>query len=187
MNTQSTATAPIETGAPPPKPEELQPTRKRRGRPFAAKNAAPPLTETVVGVDPKEAPTDAAQPRKQRRSKTVDSDALAKQLKGIHSLAAKMLPITVNGKLLLELSDTEATELANAVAGVCKEYDLALDGKTGSAIQLIAVASMIYGPKIFVIQGIRTQMRRAAQPQGNAPDPSSVVAEQNLNGAAATN
>src|SRR5579863_9323591 len=123
------ATPPQETGASAPLPGSEQPARRGR-RP---RNAAPPLTETQVGVEPGDAPQDA-KPTRKRRAKVIDSDALAKQLKGIHKLAAQMVPISVNGKPLLELSDDESQQLAQAVAAVANEYDLELDGKTGAAI-----------------------------------------------------
>jgi hypothetical protein len=182
-----TTTAPTETGKSEVPPSTEQPTRRRRGRPFQAKaapGATPPLQETAVGVDP----TDSPQQERQRRTRkpSIDVDALTKQLKGIHALAANLLPIRMpDGKLLLELSDTEATQLANAITGVAKEYDLALDGKTGAAIQLLAAAAMIYGPRVYVIQKMRVQMKQQqVRPQGADPVDSSVVAEQNLNGSA---
>lgn len=175
------ATAPTEspTAASSPQPE-AQATRKRRGRPFGAKTSIPPLEETKVGIDPGEPPQDSATPRRKRKQ-SIDIDALAKQLKGIHSLAANILPIRMpDNKLLLELSDTEATQLANAISGVAKEYDLALDGKTGAAIQLFAAAAMIYGPRVYVIQKMKMAQRQQVMPQTDA----TVVAEQNLNGSA---
>lgn len=179
MNTSpetTKATPPEASGMQPNIPQqEPQTTRKRRGRPFAV----PPLEETKVDAQPGEPPQDSTTQTRKRRAKTVDSAELAKQLRGIHALAAKLLPIRVNGALLLELSDVEATQLANAVAGVAKEYDLELDGKTGAAIQLIAVAAMIYGPRVYVIQ----QMRVAARAQPIHTDDPSVVAS-NLNGSA---
>jgi hypothetical protein len=174
------ATPPIDTGAPPPQPPGEQPTRRRRGRPFAAKS---PLTEQTVNPDGSEQPQEPQQ--RKRRAKNIDSDALAKQLRGIHSLAAQILPIRrQDGVLLLELSETESKELASAIAGVAKEYDLELDGKTGAAIQLLAAACMIYGPRIYVIQKMRVATQRQAQ-EAPPPADSSVVAEQTLNGASA--
>jgi hypothetical protein len=181
------ASAPIETGAASQQPQEAQQTRRKRGRPFGAKSSIPPLEEVRVGVDPGEPPQDS-QPRK-RRTKSIDIEALAKQLKGIHALAANLLPIRMpDGKMLLELSDTEATQLANAMNGMAKEYDLALDGKTGAAIQLFAAAAMIYGPRVYVIQKMRSTMRAQQTPEQPQVDPS-VVAQQNVgaNGHATAN
>jgi hypothetical protein len=188
----SKATPPIETGASTDPKPEIQQTRKRRGRPFGARTAVPPLEETTVRADG-EPPTDSGTQTRKRRSKSVDVSELAKQLRGIHSLAANIIPIRMpdgsgGSKLLLELSDTEATQLATAISGIAKEYDLAIDGKTGAAIQLFAAAAMIYGPRIYVIQKIRTshQQQQRQQTAEAAPD-ATVVAEQGLNGHATAN
>lgn len=154
------ATAPTDGAQATAEPQATTRPRRGRGRPFGSKTTLPPLLETPVGTETSgDAPQD--QPRQQRRRKsTVDASALAKQLRGIHALAAKMVPIKgPDGSLLMELSETEATELANAIAGVAKEYDLELSGKTGSAIQLLGVAAMIYGPRIYVIQQMRAYMQ----------------------------
>jgi hypothetical protein len=179
------ATPPIETGAATPDPTQTtQQPRKGRGRPFGSRSKIPPLEEVKVSPDG-EPPQDSAQPRK-RRAKSVDIEQLAKQLKGIHELASNLLPIKMpDGKMLLALSDTEATQLANAISGVAKEYDLALDGKTGAAIQLFAAVAMIYGPRVYVIQKIRMAQRSQVQP--NPGVDSSIVAEQNVNGHATAN
>jgi hypothetical protein len=158
------ATPPIDTGAAAPEPQAAARPRRGRGRPFGSRTSVPPLTETPVGSEAAgDAPQDAA-PKTRRRKSTVDASALAKQLRGIHSLAAKLLPIPgPNGTKLLELDDTEATQLAEAVAAVAKEYDLELSGKTGAAIQLLGVAAMIYGPRIYVIQQMRAVMAQHKQ------------------------
>lgn len=172
------ATPPIDTGAAAPEPQAAAKPKRGRGRPFGSRTSVPPLTETPVGSEATgEAPQDAA-PKTRRRKSSVDASALAKQLRGIHALAAKLLPIPgPNGTKLLELDDTEATQLAEAVAAVAKEYDLELSGKTGAAIQLLGVAAMIYGPRIYVIQQIRVygqQQKAAAEAAARAAD-SSVV------------
>jgi hypothetical protein len=177
------ATAPIDSGGASSEPQPSAKPRRGRGRPFGSRTAAPPLAETPIGADPLNEPQDA--PRQQRKRKqTVDVGVLAKNLKGIHALMAKMVPIKgPDGKMLLELDDTEATELANAVAGVAKEYDLELSGKTGSAITLFGVAAMIYGPRIYVIQQMRAymqQQQKNAAAAARAAD-GSVVDTQNPN------
>jgi hypothetical protein len=174
------ASPPVDSGASPPEPQAANPPRKRRGRPFTARTTAP-LNENPVGTENAgaAAPPDD-QPKQQRRRKsTVDVGALAKNLKGIHALAAKMVPIKgPDGKMLLELDDTEATQLADAVAQVAREYDLELSGKTGAAIQLFGVAAMIYGPRVYVIQQMRLYMqeqKKAADAARRAADDSVVA------------
>lgn len=158
------ATPPIDTGAAAPEPQIAQGPRRGRGRPYGARTKASPLHETPVDTENGEPPQDAA-PRQQRKRKAqVDAGALAKQLRGIHALAAKLLPIPgPNGTKLLELDDEEAKQLADAVAAVAKEYDLELSGKTGAAIQLFGVAAMIYGPRIYVVQQMRIYGQRQKQ------------------------
>jgi hypothetical protein len=132
------------------------------------------LSETPVNPDaqPEEPST------RKRRAKGIDSDVFAKQLKGIHALAAKILPVTINGKPLLELDDTEAKLLADAVSAVAKEYDIDLGGgKAGVTFNLIAVACMVYGPRIYVIQKLRTQSQQQAQSNGHAQPDGTVIAD----------
>lgn len=180
--TEAPKATPPTDGKSPDAPQETTKPRRGRGRPFGSTRAstAVPLQETVVGAENSpDAPQDS-QPRQQRKRKAqVDATALAKQLKGIHALAAKLVPIKApDGSMLMELSDTEASELASAIAGVAKEYDLELSGKTGSAITLIGVAAMIYGPRIYMIQQMRAymqQQQRAAEAAKNAEDPSVVA------------
>lgn len=180
MNDAPKATPPVD-GKSPDAPQETIKPRRGRGRPFGSTRAstAAPLLETSVGAENPQPNEPQEQPRQQRKRKAqVDASALAKQLKGIHALAAKLVPLKgPDGSMLMELSDTEATQLADAVAGVAKEYDLELSGKTGSAITLIGVAAMIYGPRIYLIQQMRAymqQQQRAAQAAKNAEDPSVV-------------
>ena len=172
------ATPPIDGAAASAEPQLSAKPRRGRGRPFTARTSASPLQENPVSPENSEQPTDASPKQQRKRKSTVDISALAKQLRGIHSLAAKLLPIPgPNGTKLLELDDTEANELANAVAAVAKEYDLELSGKTGAAIQLFGVAAMIYGPRIYVIQQMRVfnaQQRAAAEAQARAEDASVV-------------
>lgn len=186
---ESIKATPPTDGKSPGEPQETAGPRRGRGRPFGARTRATPLPETPVTTENSEQPQDAA-PKQRRRKSQVDATALAKQLRGIHALAAKLLPIPgPDGTKLLELSDTEATELANAVAGVAKEYDLELSGKTGAAIQLFGVAAMIYGPRIYVIQQMRMfNARQKAQAEETArANDSSVVADVSLNGHATAN
>jgi hypothetical protein len=172
------ATAPTDGNSP-----GVEPTTKpkRRGRPFSKTSASSPLPETPVGADATGAPEDQAPRQQRKRKSTVDVGALAKNLRGIHALAAKMIPIKgPDGKMLLELDDTEATQLADAVAGVAKEYDLELSGKTGSAIQLLGVVAMIYGPRIYVIQQMRMYMQQQNEMKAQAAAQAARAADESI-------
>lgn len=176
------ASPPTDSGKAAAEPTAQQ-TRRPRGRPFKA-SAAPPLTENTVGVENSDAPQDAKQTRKPRKPQ-VDIGLLAKQLKGIHELAANLLPIrTPEGKYLLALSDIEATQLAEGVAAVAKEYDLSLDGKTGAAIQLLSAAVMVYGPRVYFFNKMKAEAMRQAQSDAQArrQADSSIVSNVNVNG-----
>lgn len=172
------ATPPTDAAGAAAEPQASQGPRKR-GRPFQKRNqTASPLQETIVGTEPADSVKDEPAKQQRRRKSTVDVGGLAKNLKGIHALAAKLVPIKgPDGAMLMEISDTEASELANAIAGVAKEYDLELSGKTGSAIQLIGVAAMIYGPRLYMIQQMRLYMQeqhKQAQAAARAADASVV-------------
>lgn len=117
--------APIENAEPP--------TRRARGRP--PKNADEKKTDKKT----------ADSGPKKRKSTTKDDNAkLAGQLVGIHLLVAQFTGIQE-----AVISDAEALMLAEAVNSVCDQYDLAIDGKTGAAIQLFAAASVVYAPRVF--------------------------------------
>jgi hypothetical protein len=170
------ATPPTD-GKSPGEPQETQKPRRGRGRPFGSRASASPLQETPVTPENSDKPEDAATPRRKRKAQ-VDVSVLAKNLKGIHELAAKIVPIKgPDGKMLLALDDMEASQLAEAVASVAKEYDFEMSGKTGAAIQLFGVAAMIYGPRIYVIQQMRLymqQQKQAAEAAARAADNSVV-------------
>lgn len=118
---------------------------KRRGRP--PKN--PPTIENPT------VPKDGDKPKRGRppKKRGPDYDApelratLAKQLQGLHMIAA-----TATGIPELAIAEPEAAALADAVAIMAKEYDLALNGKTGAAIQLAATAAMIYMPRFVAMK-----------------------------------
>jgi hypothetical protein len=135
-----------------PPPATEPPKRRGRGRPVGARTQSAPLSETPV-ADVSEPPPQPQQRR--RRSKAVDTDLLAKQLTGVHEIAAK-----VTGLPFIKLDQQEAKILADAIAGVAREYDLALDGKTGAMIQLLAAGAIVYGPRVIVFQRMKREMLR---------------------------
>lgn len=155
------ATPPVDGATPNAEPQTAQRPRRGRGRPFKSNGGVPPLAEQAIGVENTDKPDETAPKQQRRRKSTVDVGMLAKNLKGIHELAAKLVPIKgPDGSMLMALSDVEATQLADAIAAVAKEYDLELSGKTGSAIQLLGVACMVYGPRLYVIQQMRAYMQQ---------------------------
>lgn len=141
---------------------EGEPPKKKRGRPFGATSAEKILEESLGSST---GPTASAKPgRKSNAKGKTDPNALAKNLIGIHMLVA-----TMTGIGEAQISPDEAQQLAVAVCGVCDEYDLAISGKTGAAIQLFAAAAMVYGPRVFMFK-MRMAQARAQEATDNARD-----------------
>ncbi|MGH7239490.1 MAG: hypothetical protein ACREHG_05425 [Candidatus Saccharimonadales bacterium] len=134
---------------------------KKRGRPKGSKNG-----KIKMDGKPAEAVNEVKKdaPKRGRPSKkaSVDKETLANQLIGLHQLGAM-----VSGVPELALQSQEAAMLADAVISVSKEYDLAIDGKTGALIQLAAACAAIYAPRIMLIQSRKKQPRLAAVPKRN--------------------
>jgi hypothetical protein len=84
-------------------------------------------------------------------------------VQGLHLIAARM-----TGLPELELSQAEALALAESVAAVAREYNLALDGKTSATLQLLAACVMIYAPRFVAVR-----QRRMATVAGQADAPAS--------------
>ncbi len=142
-------------------PPEISP--KRRGRPPKnANGAAEPLTETsVTGAD------SPPKVKRKRKAKPIDAGLLAKQIVGLHKVAA-----TMTGLRELEISEFEATMLAESLAAVSREYDVTLDGKLAATIQLAAAIGVIYVPRVVMIKKRATHERALQNAQvetANAP------------------
>lgn len=126
-----------------PEPFSGEPPKRRRGRPPGSKNQAQPLSETPI-----DGTAQPAQPQKRRRRvSAIDTEKLTKQVKGLHEMLAMMLQ-----EEKMRLTDTEAVMLAESYAAVSREYDLALDGKTGALIQLAGTCAIIYLPRFAYMQ-----------------------------------
>lgn len=137
---------------------EGEPPKKKRGRPFGATSAEKILEESLGAST---GSTNSAKPgRKSSAKQKTDPTALAKNLIGIHTLVAMMTGIQE-----AQISPDEASQLAVAVCGVCEEYDLAISGKTGAAIQLFAAAAMVYAPRVFMFK-----MRMAQEAANHAAE-----------------
>lgn len=129
------AEAVTETATESPAVEEAAPKKRGRGRP--PKNPGERAAESTTASGPK---------RRAKSASGFDRAALARQLVGIHQVAAM-----VSGIPEVVISEPEGDALAGGVIAVCEEYGLSLGGKTGAAIQLAAAAAMIYGPRLFAI------------------------------------
>ena len=129
--------------------------KKRRGRP-------PKNPDVQSESIPKGSATGAGTAKKKAASKTYtasDRVVMGKQLAGMHQMVAMM-----TGLPELAMSEEEGTMLADAIVNVAEQYDLAIDGKTGAALQLAMTAAMIYGPRALAIRA-RAQMAKQAAEQ----------------------
>lgn len=141
-------------------PPAGEPPKRRRGRPTDLERQ---LRESV-GAAPSGESTGGAKRGPKPKVKTVSDPAvLAKSLMGIHQLGAMLLQVPE-----LQLNEEESRGLADAVTAVCEEYGLAIDGKTGAAMQLFGACAMIYGPRYFHFK-MRVATERARQEQTNGP------------------
>ena len=152
-----------------PEIDPTAPPQKRRGR--------PPGKKPTMGA---ESVTGGAQPSKAGRPKASakraafsasDVAAMGKQLVGIH-----LLIVQFTGIPEMQISNDEGQMLAQSVINISEQYDLQIDGKTGAAIQLLATAAMIYGPRAFHYRGRMSQQQQPMQkqPQQAAQGPSNV-------------
>lgn len=167
--TQQSTDAP--TAAPAPLAMNTQgdepPVKRGPGRPpknaGAAKDADALLFNAIGDKDkPADGKAKPGRPKGTGTKKSMDPVGLAKQLVGIHQLAAMF-----TGMGELQLNPDEASGLADAVVNVCAEYDLNIDGKTGAAVQLFAACAMIYAPRVMAIK-YRLAQEAAANEQANA-------------------
>ena len=136
--------------------DNAPPVKRGRGRP--PKNAsASTQKETVTGEAPRR-----GRPPKSGSKKVYSADDISlmgKQLVGLHIMIAQ-----ISGMPEMAIAEQEGALLAQSIVNVADQYDLAIDGKTGAALQLAMTAAMIYGPRALAI---RARARAATQ---NVPE-----------------
>lgn len=121
-------------------PITSEPPKPRRGR--------PPKNPDLAGEKPGQPKTAQAKPVKRGQKMTQEQmTLLARQLAGLHLMAAS---ITKVGEL--QISDSDSQVLAQGISAVAEEYGLALDGKTGAALQLFGACAMIYVPRFIMFK-----------------------------------
>lgn len=132
-------------------PQNDPPVKRGRGRPSNAEKKL--IAEGVPNASASQA---APKPTRQKKaSKSADEiAALGKQLAGIHQMAAML-----TGMPELAIHEQEGVMLAGGILGVAEQYDLSIDGKTGAALQLLAAAAMIYGPRAMAINARMKQAK----------------------------
>lgn len=148
--------APPTSAAPesPASTPETTPPQIRRG-PGRPRKDAPvsPSDAAAAGSAPKPA---RGRPKKGVTFSGDDVAAMAKQVQGLHQLAA-----LATGIPELELQREEAEMLGVAIARVCEEYGLSLSGKTGALLQLAAAGAMIYAPRLSAVASRVKQQAQA--------------------------
>jgi hypothetical protein len=140
-----------ETAAPDAGIHDAPPVKRGRGRP--RKN---PEAEPVTA----RAATKKTAAKKTTAKKTYTSDditLMGKQLCGLHIMAAQMTGIPE-----IAIGEEESQLLAQSIVNVADQYDLAIDGKTGAALQLVLTAAMIYGPRVLAVRARAAQARAQA-------------------------
>lgn len=142
----------VDTGAPEtPAPDNEPPVRRRRGRPPKNPDAAP-ARETPTSTGAKRGP----KPKSDKKVYTsAEIDIMGKQLVGLHIMIAQ-----ISGMPEMSISEQEAGLMAQSIVNVADQYDLAIDGKTGAALQLAMTVAMIYGPRALAIRARKMQQQK---------------------------
>lgn len=148
-------------------PETLHdatPVRRKRGRPSNAERAAMNGAAETINSKPTGAKR-GPKPKAAKKAYTADEiGVMGRQLVGIHVMVAQITRIPE-----VAISEEEGQLLAQSIVNVADQYDLALDGKTGAALQLFMTAAMIYGPRAFAVRA------RAAKAQSENSVPVATV------------
>lgn len=157
IETEKQAPEVIENGTvnqTPETPQNDPPVKRGRGRPSNAEKKL--IAEGVPHANASQA---APKPTRQKKGAKSGEEiaALGKQLAGIHQMAAML-----TGMPELAIHEQEGVMLAGGILGVAEQYDLSIDGKTGAALQLLAAAAMVYGPRLMQINA-RMKQAKAQQ------------------------
>ncbi len=95
-----------------------------------------------------------------RRAKgaTMGADKFAKSLQGLHKGAAFLAQTPE-----LELDDSEAKMLADALYGIFEEYDIEISTKAAAAVNMAGAVMLVYGPRVAVLRGKAIRRAKAAK------------------------
>ena len=129
-------------------PETVEPVliKKRRGRP--PKNASA-VEGDAAYVDPSGENFDAPKKRG-RKAKRPSVEVLAKQIQGLHAVAAH-----VTGQPLIMISDGESNMLATSLNEVMEQFDFAPSGKVAALVGLFGTAAVVYIPRLVHVNRMR--------------------------------
>lgn len=98
----------------------------------------------------------------------LDAATLAPKIQGLHAMLAVLTKQPV-----FAISEVEAQMLAASLADVSKHYDISANSKTMSLVSLVAVAGMIYVPRVVALAP-KPKVRSAvapAMPENIVPTP----------------
>lgn len=125
--------------------QPANPVRRGRGRPPKDANAA--------GAAPKKESVSGSNSKAKKSAKSIGGVS-GEQLMGIHQM---LYVFTGQQYPEIQLASPEAQMLADSINGVCEQYDLSIDGKTGAFLQLAGTAAMIYAPRYLAIRARMAQ------------------------------
>lgn len=120
---------------------------KKRGRPPKVAPANGEANPVPEGEKPSGSKRGRPSKKKGVSFSGDDISTLAKQVTGLHQLAA-----IATGIPELQITEEEGQMLGMSIANVAQEYDLSLDGKTGALLQLAAACGMIYVPRFLALK-----------------------------------
>lgn len=132
--------------------DNAPPVKRGRGRPPKNAAAGGPAKESPSGS----APRRGRPPKSDKKVYSIDEIKLmGKQLVGLHVMVAQ-----IGGIPELMIDEQSGELLAQSIINVADQYDLAIDGKTGAALQLAMTAAMIYGPRALAIRARMANQRQ---------------------------
>ena len=140
----------------PPVPETALPTatvKRPPGRP--RKDGLPAGTRTAAAANKIDPPPAATV---KRIPAPIDIESLARQLQGLHLMAAE-----VTHEPAWALTPAEAKNLAVSLAEIARQYSVSVNPKVAAGLQLAGVAAAIYLPRMLAIRAKREAAARNAQ------------------------
>lgn len=115
--------------------------------PSPSKRAKGEQLGAMPGPDIRKLADAKSTPKPGRRSKAEYVADMAKQLFGVHQLAAML-----TGFESAMISEAQAAELAEPVYDVCVKWGLPINGITSPEFKLLCAAGAIYGPMALAVR-----------------------------------
>ncbi len=148
--------------------ETAQPFKRKPGRPVGSKTGAGftggKTTEDVTDHSNTAAPENRAKRGRKKKTREADPESIAdlsNTILGFHQLA-----YMATGLEDVLITEKQAGMLATSMDNVSREFGIALSGKTGAIIGMLATCAMIYVPKALTISMKINAMKKAKATQG---------------------